>query len=147
MKPWKTKIMKQSKGTINTLEKEHKKQLTLLQNENKILQNNIEHNIVKGCRKNKMELYNELLNEITTLQQSTETRLESDMMSIIIKQIEELHHKHILETPLSSLQVHENFLLNEVTDMATKNHKHIEYTILQNVKDTTIPKALNSIKS
>ena len=85
--------MKQSEDTITALKREHKNQMNLLRNENKILQNNVEHDIVQGCHKVKMELYNELLNELTTLQQSTENNLESKIMSVVINWIEELHHK------------------------------------------------------
>ena len=56
----------------------------LLHNENISFQNNVEYNIVQGCCKIKTELYNELLNELTTFQQSTKNILESKIMSIVV---------------------------------------------------------------
>ena len=72
MELWKTEIIKQSEDTITALKREHNNQMNFLRNENKILQNNIEHDIVQGCCNVNIDLYNELLNELTILQRLIE---------------------------------------------------------------------------
>ena len=146
MELWKTEIMKQSEDTTNALKQEHENKLKLLRRENIFLKKNIEHKVVQGCHNLIIELYSELINGLATLQRSTEINLESNIMSVVIKQTEEIHCEQILEPPLSSLQAHDDFLLNVITDMANKNHEQIKQTIVNNAKEHTIPEALNNIK-